>query len=785
MKRLLRGVSLQTLSELLLLLLAMSAFVGGLSGVVRGAAVSAFLPAAMLAVLLGWYFSRTRLKSGPGLAGLFLVGLVYLWGRTAQSGPSVLAFITLVAKTLLKNFLRFHGLVLGSDESLALEVQVALQNLTAQSMALWMRTQAWLLALRAGVNVNDPVVRVMLWSTLIWILALWAGWYVGRRQVLAGLAPGLMFLAFVTQYTNASLNPLWWMCTCLLGLISLSRFDDNFRRWVATRLDYAELVVSQTMLAAILLTLSLAGLGWVLPRISVHDFLESMRRQTVSENQAARTLGLDPAPKTLRPVPSALQAARSPGLPNYHLLGSGSELAKDLVFTVSTGEFPPESLNGPMASGLDPQTSYPRHYWRSLSFDVYTGSGWFSSTTKMINSAPDEPLYEIPPGYSLLKQDFDLKHGEEGNLYWSGSLYRSNLPFQAAWRNPPGQSLPLAVDPFRGADLYGALNSSAKYSVESLLPVISEEELRAAGRETPDFIQKRYVQLPASVPERVFALARDLTSTAESPYAEALALESYLRVNYPYTLDVSTPPLGVDVADYFLFTLKRGYCDYYATAMVVMARSLGLPARLVTGYESGTYDPQRAIYRVTAADAHAWVEIYFPGIGWVEFEPTAGSPALGRTGGTALLPAAVKPVNPAAWGRLVRSIYTLPQLGRWLLTVLVGMLGFAALFFVLESWLLSLVRSELALRWMVAALYRQTRRFDSVPAPGRTANEFADNLQTYLKKEDGRLGLLITLYQRVLFSTRTVTKIEIKQAIAAWRALRWEFLWKRGKKQNR
>ena len=209
MKRLLRGVSLQTLSELLLLLLAMSAFVGGLSGVVRGAAVSAFLPAAMLAVLLGWYFSRTRLKSGPGLAGLFLVGLVYLWGRTAQSGPSVLAFITLVAKTLLKNFLRFHGLVLGSDESLALEVQVALQNLTAQSMALWMRTQAWLLALRAGVNVNDPVVRVMLWSTLIWILALWAGWYVGRRQVLAGLAPGLMFLAFVTQYTNASLNPLW------------------------------------------------------------------------------------------------------------------------------------------------------------------------------------------------------------------------------------------------------------------------------------------------------------------------------------------------------------------------------------------------------------------------------------------------------------------------------------------------------------------------------------------------------------------------------------------------
>ena len=117
-------------------------------------------------------------------------------------------------------------------------------------------------------------------------------------------------------------------------------------------------------------------------------------------------------------------------------------------------------------------------------------------------------------------------------------------------------------------------------------------------------------------------LAEQLTANITNPYDKAKALESYLRT-YPYSLDVTPPPPDRDVVDYFLFDLKTGYCDYYATSMVVLARAVGLPARLVIGYANGIYNPTSAEYVIREADAHSWVEIYFAGVGWVEFEPTA------------------------------------------------------------------------------------------------------------------------------------------------------------------
>ena len=102
---------------------------------------------------------------------------------------------------------------------------------------------------------------------------------------------------------------------------------------------------------------------------------------------------------------------------------------------------------------------------------------------------------------------------------------------------------------------------------------------------------------PSTTPERVFELARNVTAEAETPYDQAKALESFLRT-YPYDLDVPEPPADADVADYFLFDLQKGYCDYYATSMVVMARSLGLPSRLAVGYAAGEYDENRRYFSV-------------------------------------------------------------------------------------------------------------------------------------------------------------------------------------------
>jgi hypothetical protein len=107
-------------------------------------------------------------------------------------------------------------------------------------------------------------------------------------------------------------------------------------------------------------------------------------------------------------------------------------------------------------------------------------------------------------------------------------------------------------------------------------------------------------------------------------------LERYLRT-FPYTLEVPAPPVGEEITDYFLFTLGKGYCDYYATSMVVLARAAGIPARLVTGYILEQPDPEGTEISIAADQAHSWVEIYFPEIGWIPFEPTAGRPAISRT----------------------------------------------------------------------------------------------------------------------------------------------------------
>ena len=164
-------------------------------------------------------------------------------------------------------------------------------------------------------------------------------------------------------------------------------------------------------------------------------------------------------------------------------------------------------------------------------------------------------------------------------------------------------------------------------------PAFSHRRPAPGGRAAiiPDWVANRYLTLPDELPYRVRQLALDLTAVQPNPYDRALAIEGYLR-EFPYTLNLPAPPANRDVVDYFLFDLKKGYCDYYASAMVVLARAAGLPARLVVGYNSGLYDPQQANYKVTEADAHAWAEVYFPGYGWVEFEPTGGRPPIERPG---------------------------------------------------------------------------------------------------------------------------------------------------------
>ncbi len=148
--------------------------------------------------------------------------------------------------------------------------------------------------------------------------------------------------------------------------------------------------------------------------------------------------------------------------------------------------------------------------------------------------------------------------------------------------------------------------------------------LRASPAEYPENIRRIYLQLP-EVDPRVAELAQQVTARADNPYDKAAALERYLRTQFGYTLDLPTEPEEDPIAA-FLLVRRKGHCEYFAAAMAVMLRTQGIPSRLVNGFLTGEYNDVGENYIVRASNAHTWVEVYFPGVGWVEFDPTPPDP---------------------------------------------------------------------------------------------------------------------------------------------------------------
>jgi hypothetical protein len=181
------------------------------------------------------------------------------------------------------------------------------------------------------------------------------------------------------------------------------------------------------------------------------------------------------------------------------------------------------------------------------------------------------------------------------------------------------------VDGVGGLYLPYPTSARFQYSIRSIPDRLLESDRTAASFSYPDLIRTRFLQLPDMSP-RVGALAREVAGAGRTSYDMARAVELHLRRNYQYSLDVGTSVSASPVED-FLFTRKTGYCEHYATAMVVMLRTLGIPARLVTGFLPGLWNDFGNYYSVRQQDAHAWVEVYFPRSGWVTFDPTPAVPA--------------------------------------------------------------------------------------------------------------------------------------------------------------
>lgn len=291
-----------------------------------------------------------------------------------------------------------------------------------------------------------------------------------------------------------------------------------------------------------------------------------------------------------------------------------------------------------------------RSYWRGETRTMYNGQGWeaptFSDRDNLVPLAAslEYPGSEHEEGLDTIEitQTFRIVEGKSFPVLFSAPYAESVEP--GVWNGEPiglgrgfwdvdNRSMIWAE---RGNYPY-----PLSYSVTSRMPVIDEEKLRSSPKVEARAAFREYLQLPESLPARVAALAAEVTAEAPSPYEQAKALQTYLSTTFPYTNEPDvTRRQSADFVDAFLFEIQEGYCDYFSTAMVVMARTLGLPARWVKGYVPGQsstdlifeqYLPEEEIdfdgpgtFTVRNSDAHSWVEVYFEGYGWIPFEPTSG-----------------------------------------------------------------------------------------------------------------------------------------------------------------
>lgn len=293
-----------------------------------------------------------------------------------------------------------------------------------------------------------------------------------------------------------------------------------------------------------------------------------------------------------------------------------------------------------------------RSYWRGETRSLYTGKGWITSDverrTPLVPVTPDTSLpqdprlaptlaktVEVTQTITVLgqtEQDYPVLFGAYAidKVVATGGANVNMSALQWASRLGELRWMPSGRVPY-----------PQMYMISSKVPIVDETELRKVPAELPTRVGlEENLFLPETLPNRVRELALQVTASGTNMYDKVKLLERYLNSTYPYT---NTPDLSKgrsrDFVDRFLFEIKEGYCDYYSTAMAVMARSLGIPARWVKGYTPGAsamaedmlnfpeelIDPDGAgEYTVRNSDAHSWVEIYFPGYGWIPFEPTAG-----------------------------------------------------------------------------------------------------------------------------------------------------------------
>lgn len=637
-------------------------------------------------------------------------------------------------------------------------------NAEASAAAL----RSWFSVVRVGGVSEDVTVLWFLVSLATWVL----GWnatfeMIRNERPMAALLPLGIVVVANSAVTRLSLVHVQVYIGTMLVILAYANMNRMHALWERFGVDFStelkrDSLVAGAAIAVLALVLALA-VPYTTYNRAVYAFWDRFgpRLESIYDELDRVFAGRDPIPE---PESASSREIALGVLPHDVGLGAGVSDRTVMMVTISDPPPPPVDVLEEMAASeaIDPRRFVERRYWRQRTYDVYTGSGWDTSERNTRSFAPQQSWTEIVYPHTVVTQTFTLRE------------VRGNVVFAI--------NEPVSVDHdyqvlYRGEDDFVALAVDAdEYTVVSYVPQPTVEELRAAEDAYPPEIAERYVALP-EIPARVAALAQEIVDTAGAVtrYDKARAIESYLR-GYTYDLDVAPPPLDQDIVEYFLFDLQRGYCDYSASAMVVMLRSVGVASRYASGYGMGTYDYAEERWRVTGQNAHAWAEVYFPGLGWIEFEPTPTELPRTFAGGDESYALPDRPVmnEPA-------PAVEIPWRG----------IGGGALVLALAAGLALAVSGSVPYRprsgmdsqqviWRIyAALVRRASWLNLYPQNGQTPGEFLASLADELEARGSYAGAIArdvsaisAAYVRARYASGAPTEQDRDQALMAWNRLK-------------
>jgi transglutaminase-like putative cysteine protease len=461
--------------------------------------------------------------------------------------------------------------------------------------------------------VQDSLLFVAFISTLVWLISIVSGyWWTRHENYLVAVLPGGIFTLVIHLYDQFFSTRIWvlaiylLLAIFLLGQLYYLKNRDSWRERRVFQMQESTFDLTRGMVIAASLFVFVA---WTAP--ATHAGFE-----TVARTWDRLTKPWDDVQEWFSNAVETLKTPvvrRAGDLYSNRLgLGIGNPLTDTVVFSVEAPDL---------------EEKPPRYYWRGYVYDLYQNNNWYATNATVNEFIPSESELTLPETGEQFVASFTINTRITQSL-----LYVASQPL---WVSRPG-SVEYAETDNGEQDLFAwradpSLLPGEQFQVTAALTDPSIQQLQIAGAEYPQWVTDRYLQLPEDFSPRIAELASQITQELETPYDKADAITTYLRREIKYVNPLpEPPPEGVDPLEWILFDSKEAFCNYYATIEVLMLRSVGVPARMAAGFAEGAFDNEANVYIVRNLDAHAWPEVYFPGYGWIEFEPTGNQDPLNR-----------------------------------------------------------------------------------------------------------------------------------------------------------